>query len=72
QLETGIPATALGLLDLPINLDRGTYLALHQANVVHPDAVWALADEHLREIVGNAAGARLMGVRPSFNGEETS
>ncbi len=70
QLETGIPTAALGLLDLPLNLARGTYLALHQAGVVQPDAVWALADERLREIVGNAAAARLQAVRPTLDGEE--
>jgi hypothetical protein len=70
QLEAGIPADALGLLDLPFNLARGTYLALHQAGVVQPDAVWALANERLREIVGGGAAARLQAARPSFDREE--
>ena len=70
QLEGGIPADALGLLDLPFNLARGTYLALHQAGVVQPDAVWALADERLREIVGGDAATRLQAARPSFDREE--
>ena len=59
------------MLDLPLNLARGTYLALYQADVVQPDMVWALADERLREIVGDAAAARLQAVRPSFDGEES-
>lgn len=70
QLEAGIPADALGLLDLPLNVARGTYLALHQAGVVQPADLWALENERLREIVGNAVAARLQAVRPSFDAAE--
>ena len=70
QLEGGIPAAALGLLDLPLNLARGTYLAMHQVGVVQPDAVWALANDRLREIVGNVATETLRAARPSSDGEE--
>lgn len=67
QLEAGIPEDAIGLLDLPFNLARGTYLALHQAGVVQPAAVWALADERLREIVGVDVATRLQAAQPSFD-----
>ena len=64
QLEAGIPAIALGLLDLPIALGRGTYLALHQAGIVRPATVWELTEERLREIVGTTAAAAIWAARP--------
>lgn len=64
QLEVGIPADALGLLDLPVTLGRGAYLALHQAGLSNPADIWAAGEERLREIVGNAIAASLQAVRP--------
>ena len=64
QLEAGIPAFALGLLDLPVPLSRGTYLALYQAGIVQPAAVWELTEERLREIVGATAAAAIWAARP--------
>ena len=66
QLETGIPATALALLDLPIQLDRGIYLALHQAGFVRPSDVWAATEERLRRLVGAAVAATIWAVRPGL------
>ena len=66
QLETGIPATALELLDLPIQLGRGTYLALHQAGFVRPSDVWAATEERLLRLVGAAAAATIWAVRPGL------
>lgn len=65
QLEIGIPASALSLLNLPIRLERGSYLALHQSGITHPEAVWELKREHLKDIVGNTVSLRLQAVRPS-------
>lgn len=64
QLEAGIPAIALGLLDLPVPLGRGTYLALHKADIIRSAAVWELTEERLREIVGTAAAATIWAARP--------
>jgi hypothetical protein len=64
QLEAGIPAGALGLLDLPVTLGRGAYLALHQAGLACPTDVWAVEEERLRELVGNAIAATLQAVQP--------
>ena len=64
QLEVGIPAIALGLLDLPITLGRGTYLALHQVGLVQPATVWEFSEERLREIVGTTAAAAIWAARP--------
>ena len=64
QLETGIPSDALGLLDLPVTLGRGAYLALHEAGLSHPTEIWAAGEDRLREIIGNDAAAALQAVRP--------
>ena len=64
QLEAGIPAIALGLLDFPISLGRGTYLALYQAGIVQSAAVWELTEERLREIVGTVAATTIWAARP--------
>ena len=64
QLEVGIPASVLGLLNLPIRLERGSYLALHQSGITEPEAVWELKSERLEAIVGNAVNLRLQAVRP--------
>ena len=64
QLEVGIPASALGLLDLPISLGRGTYLALHHAGIIQPASVWELTEERLREIVGTVAATAIWAARP--------
>ena len=64
QLEAGIPGGALGLLDLPIVLDRGSYLALHQAGLVRPADVWASTEERLSGIVGPGPAELLWAARP--------
>ncbi len=64
QLETGIPANALRLLELPISLDRGTYLALYQAGFVRPNDVWTITEERLRELVGAAVARAIWSGRP--------
>jgi len=64
QLETGIPAGALGLLDLPVTLGRGTYLALYHHGLGSHMDVWAVGEERLRELIGDAAAVTLQAVRP--------
>ncbi len=65
QLEVGIPASALGLLNLPIRLERASYLAFYQSGITEPEAVWELENEHLEDIVGNTVRLRLQAVRPN-------
>lgn len=67
QLEVGVPADALELLELPIQLGRGTYLALRQAGLVRPADVWDQTEECLRDIVGATVSTNLQSVRPSEN-----
>ncbi len=52
QLETGLPAAALGLLDLPVRLSRGRALALHAAGISTLEAVEAASDVELAEVLG--------------------
>ena len=66
QLETGVPAIALELLDLPIQLGRGTYLALQQAGFVRPSNVWTATEESLRRLVGATVAATIWAVRPTL------
>lgn len=59
QLETGLPAKALGLLALPVTLSRGEYLALHAAGATGVDDFWSLAPSIIAGIVGEERAARL-------------
>ncbi len=64
QLEAGIPAGALGLLELPVTLGRGSYLALHRRGLVRPEDVWSLTREQVRNIVGIGPAELLWTARP--------
>jgi hypothetical protein len=65
QLEVGIPAEALGLLDLPTPLARGEYLALYQQGITRPEAVWALSPEMVAELLGPSRAEHIEGGRPA-------
>ena len=66
QLENGLPPSALGLLELPIALERGTYLAFHHSGVATAAAVWVLREEDVARLVGASAASRLNAVRPAL------
>ena len=59
QLETGLPAVALELLDLPVILPRGEYLALYNAGYKKPDTVLSLSEDELRKYTGQLRANRL-------------
>jgi len=61
RLEFGLPAPALPLLRLPIELTRGQYLALHAAGACSAEAVAAMSDEQLAACVGASRVAELRG-----------
>ena len=42
----------LGLLEISTSLNRGQYLALHQAGLLSKEAVYALTKEQIVELVG--------------------
>jgi helicase len=64
QLEIGLPAPALGLVDIPVDLTRGDYLALFTAGIQNPAQVWQHSDEQLSLIVGLLVGRLLSSKRP--------
>jgi helicase len=64
SLEAGLPQECLDLLDLGVALNRGQYLALHQAGVNTRNAVWKLPAAQLASLVGERAFEALDKKRP--------
>jgi replicative superfamily II helicase len=64
QLELGIPADMLDLVELPVTLERGQYLALRDAGARTRTELWALPQDDLRHILGDAVAERLNRSRP--------
>jgi helicase len=59
RLEIGLPDDALQLLDLPIVLTRGEYLALFQSGARSVEAVCALTRDQLAAALGRARAVEL-------------
>lgn len=59
RLEVGLPEGALGLMDLPVVLTRGEYLALYRAGYSTIQTVLALPPEELARYVGQRRAERL-------------
>jgi replicative superfamily II helicase len=51
-LEMGLPSESLGLLEMRASLNRGQYLALHQAGLHSKETVYALAKEQIAALMG--------------------
>lgn len=64
QLETGLPAGALGLLDLPVSLSRGEYLVLFNAGIKSPEDFWSLSREHAQKLLQRNQVSQLEHFRP--------
>jgi helicase len=69
QLEIGMPAQALGLVDIPVDLTRGDYLVLLGAGIHNPDQVWQRSDEQLSQLLGPLVGRLLASKRPKSHSE---
>ena len=65
QLETGIPARALDLLNLPVLLGRGEYLALVEAGATTVSGLWAMEHERLQAILGPERAKQMERHRPA-------
>ena len=65
RLEAGLPEGALGLMDLPVGLTRGEYLALHNAGYSTTETVLALPAEELGRYVGWQRAERLRRSTPA-------
>jgi helicase len=59
RLEVGIPEEFLGLLNLPVTLNRGQYLALGGAGVKSVADLWALPTQTLQALLGTSRAAEL-------------
>lgn len=59
RLEAGLPEDALGLMDLPVGLTRGEYLALYSAGYRTTQAVLSLRAKELEQYVGRRSADRL-------------
>jgi len=64
RLEVGVPAGALSLLELPIPLTGGEYLALLSEGLTTPSAVWGATPGRLKAILGRARALYLSSRRP--------
>ncbi len=64
QLEVGISEDALELLQIPVQLNRGEYLALHSAGLSTPEKLWTASAEQLKTILGKLRSTELEAVRP--------
>jgi replicative superfamily II helicase len=69
QLEFGMPAQALRLVDLPVDLTRGDYLALLSAGIHNPNQVWQHSDEQLSQLLGPLVGRLLSSKRPKLHSQ---
>lgn len=64
RLEVGLPAVALGLLDLPVTLSRGECMALARSGLTTPEGVWGASTEALTRAVGTAQAEQIDRARP--------
>jgi helicase len=64
QLEVGLPAEALALLDVPIVLTRGEYLSLYRAGIGNPEDLWQRGKDELASLIGANRAEELDLVRP--------
>lgn len=66
QLEIGLPAQALGLVGIPIDLARGDYLTLLAAGIQTVNQIWQLSDERITQLLGPLVGKLVASKRPQL------
>jgi replicative superfamily II helicase len=59
QLEVGLPADALELLEIPVPLTRGEYLALYNAGIKSISELWPLPTERVTELLGKQRAGQI-------------
>jgi hypothetical protein len=64
QLEIGLPADALGIVDIPVDLGRGDYLALVNAGIRTVEQIWQHSDEQVLQMLGRLVGRLINSKRP--------
>jgi helicase len=65
QLETGLPLKALDLLNLPITLGRGEYLALVGNNILTVSSFWGMTSDQITAILGFERAKQLKKFKPA-------
>lgn len=64
QLEVGLPASAIPLLDIPLSLTRGEYLTLFKRGILSQDALWLRSDDEIASILSIESATLLAKLRP--------
>lgn len=72
SLEAGLPSAALGLLQIPITLNRGEYLTLFRARIINVGQLWSLAPTQLKELLGERRAKQLEAFRPKQQAGHTA
>jgi len=67
RLEIGLPEELLGLLELPIKLDRGHYLALFNVGIRNKEQFWKASPDTLELIIGKRLIGQLNKYRQTIN-----
>lgn len=65
RLEFGLPEEAVGLLELPMQLGRGEYLALCEAGLRTVEAIWSAPGEKLEQALTVEQRGKLEAFRPA-------
>jgi hypothetical protein len=65
QLEVGLPAHALGLLQLPLTLTRGEHLNLISLGITTPEQFWAVGSETMSKALGESRARYIEKFRPA-------
>lgn len=68
QLEVGIPSNGLALLELPVALGRGEYLALVRSGICSAADLWACEPAQIDELLGKQRATILDECRPAVKG----
>lgn len=68
SLEVGLPSAVLGLLQIPITLNRGEYLTLFAASITNVAELWSLDPTRLKEFLGERRAKQLEVFRPKQKG----
>lgn len=64
QLEVGLPADALDLLEIPVPMTRGEYLALYNVGINSAAELWALPTERITDLLGMQRATQVENARP--------
>lgn len=65
QLEIGLPGDCIELLTLPLQLERGEYLALYHSGIKTSEDLWAFSPDSLKQILSSTRCFQLEQCRPS-------